>query len=89
MVQVDEAFGSNHQDAAEQGVAEAQYRLGLRCSIGQGVQQDLVTAHKWFNLAAMRGIAEARRVRCEIAHDMSEHEISEAQKLAREWLRRH
>ena len=38
MVQVDEAFGSNHQDAAEQGVAEAQYRLGA-CAAERSARQ--------------------------------------------------
>ena len=53
---------------------------------GDGVSQDLVTAHKWFNLAAMNGIEEARENRAEISLDMSAQEIAKAQKMAREWI---
>jgi TPR repeat protein len=57
--------------------------------VGRDVPLDLVTAHKWFNLAALRGNAEAKRYRMEIAGEMSRCEIAEAQRQAREWLRRH
>ncbi len=49
----------------------------------------LVSAHKWFNLAAMRGNADAKRYRMEIAHEMSRAEIAEAQRQAREWMACH
>ncbi|HAC57302.1 MAG TPA: hypothetical protein DCF73_02975, partial [Rhodobiaceae bacterium] len=41
--------------AAEGGKCDALYNLGLMYSTGRGVDVDLVTAHKWFNLAAMKG----------------------------------
>ena len=50
---------------------------------------DLVSAHKWFNLAAMRGNDDAKRYRVEIAHEMSKTQIADAQRQAREWLARH
>jgi TPR repeat protein len=50
---------------------------------------DLVSAHKWFNLAAMRGKSEAIRYRREVAAEMSEAEIAAAQRAARDWLARH
>jgi TPR repeat protein len=53
------------------------------------VEFDLVSAHKWFNLAAMRGNEDAKRYRMEIAREMSKTEIAEAQRQAREWLARH
>jgi TPR repeat protein len=56
-------------------------------SIGNEVPADYVTAHKWFNLAAMRGNADAVRLRREIAEEMSEAEIATAQRAARAWLR--
>lgn len=67
--------------------AEALYELGIMYSIGRDVPVDLVTAHKWFNLAAMRGNADAIRLRREIADQMSMHEISEAQRAARDWMK--
>lgn len=50
---------------------------------------DLVEAHKWFNLAAMRGNEDARQYRSEISREMSRVQVSRAQRLAREWLARH
>jgi TPR repeat protein len=63
------------------------FRLGMMYSIGADIPTDYVTAHKWFNLAAMRGIADAARLRREIAEEMSETEIAAAQRAARDWLR--
>jgi TPR repeat protein len=40
-------------------------------STGSDVPIDYVTAHKWFNLAAMRGNKDAIRLRREIAAEMS------------------
>jgi hypothetical protein len=51
------------------------FRLGMMYSTGVEVPTDYVTAHKWFNLAAMRGNAEAIRLRREIATEMTEAEI--------------
>ncbi|MCW5750373.1 MAG: SEL1-like repeat protein [Alphaproteobacteria bacterium] len=59
--------------------------LGLDYSTGRGVPVDLVEAHKWLNLAAMDGNEEARRLRAEIARDMTAEEIADAQRRAREW----
>ena len=67
--------------------SEDMYRLGLEASIGgETADSDLVTAHKWFNLAAMQGHMEARVYRKELALEMSSDEIAEAQRLAREYL---
>ncbi|HXR94270.1 MAG TPA: hypothetical protein VN718_00215 [Rhizomicrobium sp.] len=71
---------------ARTGRPEALYNLGLAYSTGQGVTQDYVVAHKWFNLAAMRGINEAKSWRNQIAEEMNAGQIAQAQKLAREWL---
>ena len=56
-------------------------------STGSTVPADFVTAHKWFNISAMRGNAEAIRLRREIADQMSDMEIASAQRAARNWLR--
>lgn len=71
---------------ARRGKASALYQLGLCYSTGQGVELDLVAAHKWFNLAAMKGVVEARTWRAELAQQMGPNEIAEAQRLARLWL---
>ena len=63
------------------------FELGMMYSVGRDVPVDLVSAHKWFNLAAAKGNAEAVRLRREIANQMSDHEIAAAQRAARDWLR--
>lgn len=74
---------------AERGRPDALYDLGLLFSTGQGVELNLVEAHKWFNLAAQRGVQRANIDRAELARDMSPREIAEAQRQAREWLSCH
>ena len=71
---------------AKRGRAEALYNLGLAYSTGQGVGIDFVAAHKWFNLAAVRGVEEAKTWRAQISREMNSAQISEAQRQAREWL---
>jgi uncharacterized protein len=63
------------------------FELGMMYSVGRDVPIDLVSAHKWFNLAAVRGNREAARLRREIADQMSESEIAAAQRAARDWLK--
>jgi TPR repeat protein len=69
--------------------ADTFFELGMMYSIGRSVPIDYVSAHKWFNLAAMRGNIDATRLRREIADQMSEVEIAAAQRAARAWLKAH
>jgi uncharacterized protein len=71
------------------GTPDALFELGLMYCAGRDVELDLVSAHKWFNLAALRGNDDAKRYRMEIARELSKTEIAEAQRQAREWLARH
>ena len=50
--------------------ADAFYELGIKYSADGGVPADFVSAHKWFNLAAMKGNKDAVRLRQEIAASM-------------------
>ncbi len=68
-------------------VVDMLFGLGMMYSIGRDVPIDLISAHKWFNLAAAKGNAEAARLRREIANQMSDAEIATAQRAARDWLR--
>jgi uncharacterized protein len=75
---------------AEGGEPEAFYNLGLAFATGQGgINVDLVSAHKWFNLAAVHGIEQALAERAALAREMTNAEIAEAQRQAREWTRAH
>ena len=65
------------------------FELGMQCSIGGEAPTDLVSAHKWFNLAAMGGNEDAVRLRREIAAQMSNSEIGAAQRAARDYIKQH
>jgi len=75
--------------AERQPNGENLFELGMIYSTGREVAADLVAAHKWFNLAAVRGIPEAAEYRQELAREMSPADVAEAQRAAREWLRTH
>jgi TPR repeat protein len=63
------------------------FRLGLLYSTGQGgAPLDYVSAHMLFNLAAMRGSAEAKTYRKELSQEMDPGDVAEAQRAARQWL---
>jgi hypothetical protein len=51
-----------------------------------GVDVDLIQAHKWFNLGAMSGDERSQQCRADISFEMTAREIAEAQRQARAWL---
>ena len=64
--------------------------LGNRYVSGEGVPQDYVQAHKWYNLAAARYTEVEKRGnavknRDTVAAKMTPEQIAEAQRLASEW----
>jgi TPR repeat protein len=75
--------------AAEPADADACFALGMNYSTGADVAIDLVSAHKWFNIAAACGHGDAARLRREVAEQMSDGEIGRAQRAARDWLKAH
>jgi TPR repeat protein len=78
----------NHAVLGEGPVnASTLFDLGMMYSVGRSVPVDYVTAHKWFNLAAMQGNREAARLRQEVAEQMSSADIAAAQRAARAWLK--
>ena len=78
-------------DLQDQGLItpEAMFELGMKYASGREVPIDLITAHKWFNVAAMKGHAEAAQLRREVAAEMADAEIGQAQRAARDWLKAH
>ena len=89
MAYIDTDALAQFEREARGGRSEALYNLGLAYSTGQGVGVDYVAAHKWFNLAAMKGVDEARGWRAQISREMTHGQIAEAQRQAREWLLKH
>jgi TPR repeat protein len=69
---------------AAYGTADDCFDLGVAYSCGEGeLPIDLIEAHKWFNLAALRGSEQGQSMRAEIAEEMTAREIAEAQRQAR------
>ncbi len=89
MARIEYAARDIVQSSAQGGSPDALYELGLMYCAGRDVEFDLVEAHKWFNLAALRGNEEAKRYRTEISREMSRQQVSAAQKRARQWLAIH
>jgi len=70
-------------------IPDALFERGLYWASGRSGVVNLIAAHKWFNLAAVKGCAEAARLRREVAEMMSEVEIAMAQREARAWMTTH
>jgi len=77
---------------ADQGIAGAEFNLGLMYAAGHGVPQDYVSAHMWLNLAAAQFLDQekenresALKARDLAASKLTPAQIAQAQKLAHEW----
>ena len=67
-------------------IPDVLFERGLYWASGRSGVVNLVAAHKWFNLAALKGRADAIALRREVAAMMSEFEIALAQREARAWI---
>lgn len=76
-----------YRKAADQGFVRAQYNLAKLYEAGRGVRKDRVRAFMWFRLASDEKYADARKLRRKLAKQMTEHQIAQAELLAREWKR--
>jgi uncharacterized protein len=85
--------GNIDQDSAmpieATAIPDLLFERGLYWASGRSGLVDLVAAHKWFNLAALKGRSDAITMRREIAEQMSEDEIAKAQRDARAWVSTH
>ena len=70
-------------------LSDVLFERGIYWASGRSGLVDLVAAHKWFNLAALKGRADAIAMRREVAELMSEAEIADAQREARTWMTSH
>ncbi len=73
---------------AKQGDALAQFSLGVMYYTGKGVPQNMVYAYMWFNIAVSSGYKNASEIRDFIAELMTPADISTAQNLAQECMRK-
>src|SRR6202030_165494 len=67
--------------AADRGVADSQFNLGILYARGIGVEQNLAESFKWFSLAAAQGDADAAGKRDDIAKRLDAQSLAAA-KLA-------
>ncbi len=67
-------------------IPDVLFERGLYWANGRSGVVNLVAAHKWFNLAALKGRTDAIPLRREVAAMMSEVEIAMAQREARAWI---
>lgn len=67
--------------AAMDGVADAQWQLGVRYEMGRGTKPDLVEAAKWYELAARQRHAHAATALAKLAGKLSRFERDEAKRL--------
>jgi TPR repeat protein len=70
-------------------IPDVLFERGLYWASGRSGVVNLVAAHKWFNLAALKGRTDAVRLRREVAEMMSDLEIATAQREARAWMTTH
>ena len=73
-----------YRKAAEQGDADAQHRLGIMFSYGEGIARDDVRGYAWVDIAATRGNEEARNYLDTLAIRMTTAQVETARNLSRE-----
>jgi TPR repeat protein len=71
-----------YRKAAEQGHGAGQRSLGWMYAKGRGISQDAVKAYMWESLALLNGEAKAGALLDEIAKQLTQSQISQAQGLA-------
>lgn len=69
--------------------AEMLCELGLMYATGRDCEIDLVSAHKWFNIAAVKGSDRASALRADLTSSLSKQELAQALRAAREWMTVH
>ncbi|MEL6436351.1 MAG: sel1 repeat family protein [Pseudomonadota bacterium] len=69
--------------------ADILFEMGLAAATGRDRDVDLIEAHKWFNIAAIKGSPRAAALRSEIAETMSKAELARALREARQWMTQH
>ena len=70
-------------------IPDVLFERGMYWASGRSGVVNLIAAHKWFNLAALKGRTDAAAMRREVAEQMSDAEIASAQREARAWMTAH
>ena len=75
--------------AAGSAQTDILFEMGIMYATGRDCAVDTVAAHKWFNIAAIKGSDRAAELRAELAKTMSKADIATALREAREWMTTH
>ena len=81
-----QSFTNNNNAIAQDRIL---LEMGMKYAIGRDCEIDVVEAHKWLNIAAIRGSEKAARMRNQVAATMSKGELAAALRGAREWMTTH
>ncbi|GAA5657678.1 MULTISPECIES: hypothetical protein [Brucella] len=81
-----QSFSNTHNAVAQGRIL---LEMGMKFAIGRDCEIDVVEAHKWLNIAAIRGSEKAARMRNQVAATMSKGELAAALRGAREWMTAH
>jgi TPR repeat protein len=84
-----EMFEADFGTMGSTAQADVLFEMGLMYATGRDCAADPVAAHKWFNIAAIKGSARAAELRSELSATMTKQEIAQALRDAREWMTMH
>ena len=84
-----EIQNSGYATTGGENRADTFCEMGLMYATGRGCAVDLVAAHKWLNIAAIKGSDRAAELRADLAQTMSKAELATALRAAREWMTMH
>ncbi|MEX1107711.1 MAG: peptidoglycan-binding protein [Dongiaceae bacterium] len=80
-----QAAFADFEQSANAGDAASQYMMGEMYARGDGVTQNYVKAHMWYNMAASWGHDRAHQARARLETRMNSSQIAEAQAMAEKW----
>ena len=72
---------------AEKGNGTAQFDLGQKYRNGDGILQNYILAHMWYNIAGVNGVEAAKQERDKLTNLMTSSQVAEAQSKAGEWMK--
>lgn len=75
--------------AGGQSRADVFCNLGLIYATGRGCPVNLIAAHKWLNIAAIKGSERAASLRADLARNMNKADLATALRAARDWMTSH
>lgn len=76
------------QKAADLGLKDSQFNLGIIYALGSGVKQDLAVSYKWFALAARQGDKEAEKKQNDVAAHLDKVNLAAARMAVQTWVQR-